>query len=517
METLILYFRDEPLREYALSDRPLEVGSAGYCDIVVNDPGVADRALVLEPKGGTVVAYDLLRGREGGPSPVPFESPILLGQNHRLVRLRRPPRAAKRAADGHTDGHTERLGMAEGERAPLHLVVGRGPEARRRRLAARPVTVGSGPESDLVLTDRAVSALHCRFEPLRDGVLLRDLGSRNGTWVGGLSVKTALVVPGSLVRVGRTDLRLVRELGPTEAGPSGLVFRSPEMQQLLVEAERVAGFEWPVLVTGESGSGKEGIARLLHERSRRASGPFVAVNAGSFSAQLVESELFGHEKGAFTGAVASHRGAFEQAAGGTLFLDEIGELPLSLQARLLRVLDGWEVRRVGSEAAIAVDVRLVCATHRDLPAMVRDGAFREDLYYRIRQDALRVPPLRERPDDVPALAAHFLRSVEAHVGERRLSEGAMARLLAHSWAGNVRELRNVVRAAAVRSAGQVLDAQDLEAALERLGSPRDPRPLDTQGLAHVLERHRGNAAAAARALGIPRSTLRDRLRKLDGV
>jgi transcriptional regulator with AAA-type ATPase domain len=513
METLTLYFRDEPLREYTLADRPLEVGSAGYCDIVINDPRVADRALLLEPKGGTVVAYDLRRGRGGGPSPVPLEHPILLGLHHRLVRSARPPRVPTAST---SDGPTERLGVLESDPSPLHLVVGRGAEARRRRLGARPITVGSGPACDLVLADRAVSALHCRFELGRGGVVLRDLGSRNGTWVGGLSVKTALVVPGSLVRVGRTDLRLVRELDAADADASGLVFCSAEMQELLAETERVARFDWPVLVTGESGAGKEGIARRLHERSRRASGPFVAVNAGSFSAQLVESELFGHEKGAFTGAVGVHRGAFEQAEGGTLFLDEIGELPLSLQARLLRVLDGWEVRRVGGEAAIAVDVRLVCATHRDLSAMVREGTFREDLYYRIRQEALRVPPLRERPADVPALAAHFLRGVEPQVGARSLSEGGLARLLAHPWPGNVRELRNVVRAAAVRSASARLEAEDVEAALERLGSPREAGRSDERGIAEVLERHRGNAAAAARALGIPRSTLRDRLRKLEG-
>ncbi len=508
METLVLYFRDEPLREFALADRPLEIGSGGCCDIVVHDPAVAARALLVQPSGGTVVAYDLAKpGRGAGPAPFPFDAPLAVGAHHRLVRLARAPRVAAASADG----STERLGAPEHLGEPVYLVVGRGADARRRRLGAKPITIGTAHENDLVLADRAVSAVHCRFEPSPAGVVVRDLGSRNGTWASGVLVKTAVLAPGAVIKVGRTELRLVRDLRGGGASP-GLVFRSAAMHEIVAEAERLAAFDFPVLVTGESGSGKEGVARLLHDRSARAAGPFVAVNAGSLSPQLVETELFGHEKGAFTGALTSHRGAFEQASGGTLFLDEIGELPLALQARLLRVLDCWEVRRVGGEAAIRTDVRLVCATHRDLVAMVRAEAFRADLYYRVRQETLHVPPLRERPEDVAVLASHFLAGIEGQVGERTLGEGAIARLLSHSFPGNVRELRNVVRGAAVRSSARVLESEDIEAAIVRLGTARAPVDAE-RGLLELVSRYGGNATAAASALGVPRSTLRDRLKR----
>ncbi len=512
METLVLYFRDEPLREFALEGRPLEVGSDGSCDIVIHDPDVAARALLVNPAGGTVVAYDLVKaGRQAGPSPVPHGAPIAVGAHHRLVRLPRAPLAPPCAL--RHDGATERLETSGAPGEPLVLVVGRGRDARRRRVGPKALTVGKAPGNDVVLEDRAVSAVHCRFEPSPSGVVVRDLGSRNGTWVAGAMVKTVALRAGAVVKVGRTELRLERDVDAGTPPPAGTtIARSAAMRELVAEAERLAVFDVPVLVTGESGAGKEGIARLLHERGPRAKGPFVAVNAGGLAPQLVESELFGHTKGAFTGAVADHRGAFEQAAGGTLFLDEIGELPLQLQARLLRVLDGWKVRRVGGEGEVAVDVRLVCATHRDLAAMVRAGTFREDLHYRIRQEVLHVAPLRERPEDVAALAEHFLRALEPEVGERALSEEAVARLLAHPFPGNVRELKSVVQGAARRSASRVLGAEDVARALARVGGAPSPKS-DDRGLLEVLARHGGNTAAAASALGIPRTTLRDRLRR----
>jgi DNA-binding NtrC family response regulator len=233
--------------------------------------------------------------------------------------------------------------------------------------------------------------------------------------------------------------------------------------------------------------------------------------------ELVESELFGHERGAFTGAVATHRGAFEQADGGTLFLDEIGELPLELQARLLRVLETWEVRRVGSESSVAVDVRLVCATHRDLRKLVHAETFREDLYYRLARLVVTVPPLRERPEDVEALADHFLREIENDVGKKVLSREARDRLLVYPWPGNARELRNVLSAAAASSPSGRIEWADIGRAMDRVAGPHcESRQGSTPhaALHQVLEQHRGNVSAAARTLGMPRSTLRDRLRGL---
>ncbi|MFW6051045.1 MAG: sigma 54-interacting transcriptional regulator [Myxococcota bacterium] len=511
MEALVLCYRGEPLREFPLEGGSVEVGRAPYCDIVVHDPGVADRELLLRRSGGTVVAYDLRRrGGRAKPRPVPPGKPLPLGRHHSLVRL--PEAASVNAAPA--EGRTEELVCADASPVSLVVVVGWGAEARRVPLRDRPIMVGADAGNDMVLSDRAVSGQHCRLE--RDGaeVVVRDLGSRNGTWVEGVRVGTARVGAGTRLRVGRTDLMIVPRGRPVGARDAGLVAQSAAMLGVLGEVERLARLSWPVLVEGESGSGKEGVARALHDRSPRAARPFVALNAGGLPRELIESELFGHERGAFTGAVGTHRGVFEQADGGTLFLDEVGELPLAMQARLLRVLETWDVRRVGGESAVRVDVRLVCATHRDLRAMVGDGSFRRDLYYRVARLVVQVPPLRERPEDVRALADHFLRTMEAEVGRRTLEEPAVERLLAHRWPGNARELRNVLSAAAAATPSQVIRAEDVARAIERMGNAVELPAESAEGLRALLQRHRGNVAAAARSLGVPRSTLRDRIRRV---
>jgi DNA-binding NtrC family response regulator len=283
------------------------------------------------------------------------------------------------------------------------------------------------------------------------------------------------------------------------------------MLAVMADAERFAPLPWPVLIRGETGVGKEHVARALHDRGARSGGPFVAFNAGGLTRELVESELFGHARGAFTGAVQAHRGAFEQAHGGTLFLDEVAELAPEMQTRLLRVLETWGVRRVGSEVERPVDVRLVCATHRDLGAMAREGRFRSDLYYRIHRLVLDVPPLRSRLDDVEPLARHFLAQMRPELGFRELHAEALQRLRSHPWPGNVRQLRNVLEHAAVDSDGASITLAAIDRALRRIGDCLDSRP-SAGALREALEHYGGNVSAAARALGIPRSTLRDRLK-----
>ncbi len=503
MDALVLCYREEPLREFPLDARPLEIGRSSACDIVVHDPGIAERAWLVRRRGDEVVAYDLSGDRPWRGRAVRRGLRLALGLHHSLVRVESKGRVCRETP------RTEQVALPRERPGHLVLTVGRGSEARRHRLCDEPLHVGSSPANQVVLPDPTVSARHLRVDKLLDGALIRDLDSSNGTWVDGVRVTVARVGPGAHVRIGRTDLHV--SVDRDDDADGDIVVASPAMQGVLAEVLRLARLSWPVLLHGASGTGKELVARRLHSDGPRAPGPFVALNAGGLPRQLVESELFGHELGAFTGAVSAHRGVFEQASGGTLFLDEVAELPLDLQTRLLRVLETWEVRRVGSERATRVDVRLVCATHRDLREMVAEGAFREDLYYRIARLVVELPPLRDRPEDLCALAARFLREMANDIGTRRLSEPALGRLLEHPWPGNVRELRNVLATAAAATPAEVIQSCDVDAALARVGGI-DAVRRENVALSEEVERHGGNLTAAARALGLPRSTLRDRLK-----
>ncbi|MEZ4318138.1 MAG: sigma 54-interacting transcriptional regulator [Myxococcota bacterium] len=261
-------------------------------------------------------------------------------------------------------------------------------------------------------------------------------------------------------------------MSPNTSPP--IIGRSPGLRRALDHARRVAPFDLPVLLHGETGTGKEGLAHYIHERSDRY-GPLVPVNCADLTDTLVSSQLFGHERGAFTGADRQHRGFFEQAHRGTLFLDEIGDLPRGAQARLLRTLQEGTVRRVGATADVAVDVRIVAATHKDLPAMVRDGSFREDLYHRIAGLVIELPPLRERETDVLLLADHFFRTERA-VRDRKLTQGARRVLLAREWPGNIRELRSFLLRAAILEDGPItLGAGDVDPTDQVVRLLRNPK------------------------------------------
>ncbi|MET0339571.1 MAG: sigma 54-interacting transcriptional regulator [Polyangiales bacterium] len=508
MNKLVLLRDGTAIDARLLGDRALEVGSASSCDLVVDEPDLAPRAYLVQARGGTVWLYDLAEPRLDG-RVLGLDRPLALGARHQLVRV-----AVERTRPVDTEPTTaplERPDLPPGR--SWSVLVGRGAEARRVRVGERPLRVGSDKRNDLVLSDTAVSAQHCRFEIAGSALTVRDLDSTNGTYVQGLRVGRAQVASGAQVRVGRTDLQVIAWSERDARAAPRMVAASRAMQEVVAEARRFAELSWPLLLLGPSGVGKEELAALVHREGARAKGPLVALNAGGLPRELVESELFGHERGAFTGAHAQRRGVFEQASGGTLFLDEIGELPLALQSRLLRVLETWAIRRVGAEVDVPVDVRLVCATHRDLPRMVQEGAFRQDLYYRLARLVVKVPPLVERADDILPLARYFLAGLADELGMRRLSRAAEARLAAHAWPGNARELRNVLCAAAALSAGEVLEPEDVERALGRLSGPLALATPDRGAIERAVASYRGNLSAASRALAIPRSTLRDRLRR----
>jgi two-component system response regulator GlrR len=312
-------------------------------------------------------------------------------------------------------------------------------------------TVGSGSKSDITVADPAVSQTHLEIVPRAGGAWVRDLGSRNGTFVGGKRVVSSVVPYGGSVRVGSTELQIsaaVAESGATAPWPDaffgGLIGTSAAMRELFATLARVAPLDCTVMIQGETGTGKELVARALHHCSTRAKGPFTVVDCGAFSESLFEGELFGHAKGAFTGADRMRVGAIESSADGTVFLDEIGELPMSMQPKLLRVLESSTIRRIGESQHRDLDVRFISATHRDLWSMVESGSFREDLYYRLAVVPIRVPPLRERSDDIELLLSHFLQDKAA-----ALTPSTKIKLEGRAWTGNVRELRNFATRALV--------------------------------------------------------------------
>jgi len=393
------------------------------------------------------------------------------------------------------------------------LVSARGPGAALR--------LGRGPDNDLVLHDEGVSRQHAIVEAAGGKLILRDLESTNGTIVNGVQVRSCELHSGEVIRCGRSAVRVsFREetlhLPPgSEDRLDEIWGRSPAMRKLYTLVRRIAPSPLPVLVLGETGTGKELVARALHRLSPRASQPFVALNCAALPRELIESELFGHERGAFTGATGQRKGAFELASGGTLLLDEIGELSLDLQPRLLRAVETGAFRRVGGSEEVRVTVRVVAATNRDLAHEVEAGRFRQDLYYRLYGLSLVLPPLRERADDILFLADIFLAGLG---GGATLSPPAVRRLTAYHWPGNVRELRFAVERAVTLSTTPELgeEAFDTLKAPTTTAPPGSPLDLETServAIERALREHPGNKRAAAAALGIAYSTLYEKLRK----
>ncbi len=338
----------------------------------------------------------------------------------------------------------------------LAVSVTAGPDAGLELVTAgEAVRVGTAPDNDLVLADDSVSRHHCELQPTADGLRVRDAGSTNGVWLGAIRLNDALLTGGVELRLGDTTLS-VRALGEsvdreqaTAERFGDVLGRAACMRELFAQLARIADTDYTLLVEGETGTGKDLVAESVHRESRRADEPFVVLDCGAVSPHVIESEIFGHERGAFTGAVDTHPGVFEQAHGGTLFIDEIGELPLPLQPKLLRVLEKRQLRRVGGTKTLEVDVRVISATNRNLRAEVRRGRFRDDLYYRLAAAHVRVPPLRDRLEDLELLVAHFLAQEAPPRALDEVAPHIWDMFRAHRWPGNVRELRNAVQRLAI--------------------------------------------------------------------
>lgn len=422
----------------------------------------------------------------------------------------------------------------------LVLTVQSGPDKGRSCVVDRDVvTVGKLADCDLVLTDPTVSRSHLRIaREAEDEWRLYDLGSTNGTYIAGGRVTEATISSGAVFRAGRVEISFAPErrqvdipLWPNDRfGP--LIGRSDVMRRLFGLAHRVAPTEATVLLQGETGTGKGLLAQAIHDASSRAKKGFVVVDCSAVQRQLAESELFGHEKGAFSGAYTRRQGAFELASGGTVFVDELGELELDLQPKLLRVLDAREVRPIGATKAHPVDLRVVAASRRDLFREVERGVFREDLFFRLSVVTMTIPPLRERREDIPLLVEHFIEEAARTRGLRppRLDAESMERVVRHDWPGNVRELRNAIERAVLLSAvrpGARLAIDGLPEAAP--SAPRGPvfstsltygetkeRWMSEREAAYIkdlIERHDGNVSAAARSARMDRKYLHKLMRR----
>jgi len=430
-------------------------------------------------------------------------------------------------------------------RAKLSIV--EGPDEGTELVMERErITVGRSVICDLTLADKAVSGTHFEVEAHEKGFLLRDLDSTNGTFIGDLQVKEVWFKPGTIVRVGKTQMRFEPEKGTVDIPLSseesfhGIIGKSVRMREIFATLAKIAPTDLTALVRGETGTGKELVARALHNASNRADQPLVVQDCSAIPKDLIESTLFGHERGAFTGATDRHRGSFEMADGGTIFLDEIGELDLTLQPKLLRVLENREIKRVGGDRQIPVNVRVVAATNRDLRQMVNEGTFREDLYYRLSVVQIELPALKDRPEDIPQLVEFFL----ADITKRRFPDGestlsvapdAMRRMQAYPWPGNIRELKNTVERGGSLADDPVLTVADLmpgahkstptiigggsaaqfvEDGMEfKDAKGRVLEEFEAAYLTKLLEKHDNNVTRSAKAAGLTRYHLRELAKK----
>lgn len=428
----------------------------------------------------------------------------------------------------------------------LRVIVVAGPDSGKSfDIDAAHAVVGNSSACDIVVRDPEVSRRHCAIEVHDGAYRVRDLDSTNGTFLEGVRVSDAEVPSGGRLRLGSSELvfspkkKFVRlEPSPSDTF-AGLVGTSPAMRELFGLLNRVAPTRLFCVLRGETGTGKEVTARAVHQLSPRSAGPFVVVDCASITESLAEAELLGHERGAFTGADRSRPGPFEVASGGTVFLDEVGDLPLSAQPKLLRVLERREIKRLGASKFVDVDVRVIAATHRDLESMVRSGAFREDLYFRLAEVVAELPPLRDRRDDIAPLTERLLVDETKHGAPgRRLSPDALALLQTHDWPGNVRELRNVIRRAAALASSEVIVARDLQLvpradavahvptadpsglsddlAAMPLKSAREVwnRALERAYVLRVLERTGGDVPRAAHEAGIHLKSFQRLMRQL---
>ncbi len=516
---------EKPIFRYRLRDTRTRIGRTDDCDVVLPDDEVSRSHAVIDQSAGTYFVIDrssngtFVNGERADRTPLSHGDLIKIGPFVVRVDMARGL-DAKSTENAQPEARDEEI-VDVGFVAGATLVVVAGPaEGKKVRLRGGTISVG-GAGSRVALSDPSLVRDHVRVRLMYGRAMVEP--GHGGAFVGGMRVRDTMpLYPEDEVRVGATIFRVewtVSEDRPTSDRFGEMVAVSKPMQEAFGLLRRMAAHPAPILLLGESGTGKELAARAIHDASPRVGGKFVAVNCGAISPLLFESELFGHEKGSFTGADARRDGAFQRADGGTLFLDEIGELPEDAQVKLLRALETGEIRRVGGAEPTFPDVRVVAATNRVLSEEVKDRRFRPDLYFRLAVLAVRLPALRERPEDIPIIA----RAIALRLGEGVVvSDGALEALAEYTWPGNARELRNVLTRAFVLG-GPRIEANHIAFNAFELAEPRAPSRPNMVGAVVTAERDAvndamrktsGNRSEAARLLGIPRSSLLYKLRRL---
>jgi DNA-binding NtrC family response regulator len=534
MAELVFFRRGEEVLRFALGEERVVLGRSERCDVSIPDPEVSRQHVALLLEGGRCLLQDLsgkgtvVAGQKVTQGEVADGADIALGQWRAVFRAHSAADDLVATELGNRTELIARAEEAEAPRVPVQLRVRHGNQESTVRLQGDVFTIGKDAGNDVVLNHRFVSGRHVKVTRQHNRFLVVDQHSTNGTYLGAVRLFEAEVPLYTSLRIGEAEVTFE----PLSAGPRavgnyhGIIGNDPAMRALAELIERVAPSSAAVAVFGESGTGKELVARAIHERSPRANNAFIPVNCAAISKELIESELFGHEKGAFTGAANARKGAFEEADGGTVFLDEIGELPLDLQAKLLRALESGEIKRVGASRPMHVDVRIVAATNRDLLAAARDGKFREDLYYRLCVIPLHLPPLRSRKGDIVPIAEHFLRMYAPRGQTVKLTAAAAEALTNHTWPGNVRELRNVIHRALLLRKGPHVDVGDLsfDSRVDRatgldlaefqpgMTLEQMLQRAERQFVEAALKKFNNNRERVARELGVARSTLFKRLK-----
>ena len=532
MPELILYNKTQAVLRCPLHSQTLTIGQNPSNDISLPDDQAAPFLCVIEKtSAGDYVIHDRsgqgieIDGVKKTDHQLAHGDNIALGYLSAVFQIQKLSKPVRQTQVARRTGSLQKSQTGELTRTDVRLRLPHSHQNRRMDIPEDGLRVGADPENDIVLDDKFTSTFHAQFYRRGEKIFLRDLDSTNGTFVDEVRIMEAEVSAPMRIRFGEETFHLESHqeqepIGePVGEGPwicGQMLTNDPEFAQVFQLIEKVAAHDASICILGETGCGKELVALAIHELSGRIGRPFVPLNCAAIPSNLIESVLFGHEMGAFTGADRMQRGVFEEAQNGTLFLDEIGELPLEMQAKLLRVLETRQVRRLGGRSEIDIHVRIVSATHRDLIGHTNEGRFREDLLHRLYVIPIQLPPLRERPTDINFLANHFLVELCPDDEPMRFSPGAEDKLRRHPFPGNIRELKNTIQRAIILSfsATQINESaiqfittqlQDATESGKVYKKGMTLEDIERQVLQEALQAW-GNATKAAQALGLPKTT-----------